>query len=281
MSDAPTPIVFAALESFAYELRPAGPEPVPPIDVAEQFHEASKIAAGFPGQSLGPAGRLLLASDDAPFALGRKALTAGGPRIPLPPAPEVPVDLRALAYSRRSELPPDAGAVALADLGTLLGLSAGAAPGRPGFRVTPSAGALYPLDVFVIAFAVEGLPRGGYVYDPIGHGLLPRGALDPDSFHTAAATGNAPPAPSLIMAVIATFARTRAKYGPRGYRFALMEAGHVAQAVLTVGTALGLATLPLGGFADAEVDAQLDLDGIDRSCLYLLALSARPPGEAP
>jgi SagB-type dehydrogenase family enzyme len=87
------------------------------------------------------------------------------------------------------------------------------------------------------------------------------------------------PQPALTLAVAGTFARSRAKYGLRGYRFALLEAGHLVQAALTVATALGASTLPWGGFIDAAVDAHLELDGLERSCVYLLALSAGDEGE--
>jgi SagB-type dehydrogenase family enzyme len=283
MTDAPAPLVFAALRSFAYEPQPAWPTESAgntdtdtniDIDIAEEFHEASKIAAAFPSQSLGPAGRLLTSSAEAPFALGRKALTAVGPRIELPQVSPLPVDLRAVVHARRSELPEQCGRARLDQLATVLGLSAGASPTRPGLRVTPSAGAMYPLDVVVVANAVEQLPPGAYVYDPIAHALLLRGDVDPGRFHAVAGIGSAPPPPSFLLAVVATFARSRAKYGLRGYRFALIEAGHVVQAALTVGTALGLATLPWGGFADAAVDQELDMDGLERSCVYLLAMSA-------
>ena len=56
--------------------------------------------------------------------------------------------------------------------------------------------------------------------------------------------------------LLAVFGRTRFKYGQRGYRFALLEAGHVAQNVVLAAAALGVAALPLGGYYDAQVDAR-------------------------
>jgi SagB-type dehydrogenase family enzyme len=93
-------------------------------------------------------------------------------------------------------------------------------------------------------------------------------------FHQRASASVDTPQPALTIAVVATFARSRAKYGLRGYRFALLEAGHLVQAAVTTATALGLAALPWGGFIDAAVDARLELDGLERSCVYLLAISA-------
>jgi SagB-type dehydrogenase family enzyme len=280
VSAAPPPTPLAGLEGSAYERRSAWPlAPGAGIDVAEEFHEASKIAARYPGGALGPSGRWLAGDDDAPFSLGRKAMSGPGPRRPLPVPGRLPVDLAEVTARRRSWLPETSGPLPIGSLATVLALSAGGAPGRPGFRAIPSAGAMYPLDVIVVAFDVAGLAPGAYVYDPVAHGLADRPGLDPDGLLAAADTGAALPRPAALLAVVATFARSRAKYGLRGYRFALMEAGHLVQAAITAATAAGLASLPWGGFADREVDRRLELDGLERSCLYLLAISA--PEEAP
>jgi SagB-type dehydrogenase family enzyme len=275
VTDAPPPTVFAALRSFAYDPRGLCPTDTgDQIDLAEEFHEASKVAAAFPGQALGPAGRQLATSSEAPFALGRKALVHSGPPIDLPAPAPLELELCDLMYRRRSWLPEDCGSLGLEDVGTILGLSAGSAPGRPELRVVPSGGAMYPLDVIALAHRVDGLVQGAYVYDPIGHALLARGDVDPVEFHDRASASVTTPRPALTIAVVATFARSRAKYGLRGYRFALLEAGHLVQAAVTIATALGLASLPWGGFVDAAVDARLELDGLERSCVYLLAISA-------
>ncbi|MGI8420822.1 MAG: nitroreductase family protein [Gaiellaceae bacterium] len=60
--------------------------------------------------------------------------------------------------------------------------------------------------------------------------------------------------------------------GLRGYRFALLEAGHLAQNLLLTGTALELACIPLGGFFDRRMDDLLDLDGVNESMLYAVAV---------
>jgi SagB-type dehydrogenase family enzyme len=275
VTDAPTPIVHAALRGFSHELRgPGGADGAEPLDLAEEFHLACKVTAAFPGQSLGPAGRFLATTEGAPFALGRKALAHVGPRITLPAPQPVPCELRAVGYARRSRLPARCGRLDRQLVGTVLGLSGGASPDRPELRVTPSGGAMYPLDVFAIAHAVDGLAPGAYLYDPLAHALLPRGEVDPATFHELASAAGPMPQPALTLAVVGTFARSRTKYGLRGYRFTLLEAGHLVQAAVTVATALGLCSLPWGGFIDAAVDGQLELDGLDRGCVYLLALSA-------
>jgi SagB-type dehydrogenase family enzyme len=275
MTDNPSPSVFASLREFCYAPRGPWPADGEPVDLAEEFHLASKVAPDFPGQAMGPAGRYLATTPAAPFALGRKTLAHAGARIALPRPGPVIENLTRLAYHRHSSLPPQPGVVGLSTLGALLGLSAAQPPDRPGFRVTPSGGAMYPLDVVVIAHSVEGLDPGRYVYDPIEHGLLARGALDTALFHRRAGGETmAPPQPALTLAIVATFARSRAKYGLRGYRFVLLEAGHLAQAALTAATALGVAALPWGGFADSAIEDLLELDGLERSCIYLVAVSA-------
>lgn len=282
MTNAPQPNAFASFRSFSYD--PRGPWPDAsgvPIDIAEEYHQASKVSAAFPSGALGPAGRLLATSSEAPFALGRKTLAHTGPRIPLPSAGALDVDLTEVTYRRQTWLPDACQPLTRAHLGTILGLCAGASPQRPGLRVVPSGGAMYPLDVFAIVHAVDGLDAGAYLYDPLEHGLLHRTAIDSAEFHKNANIADPSPQPALTLAVVATFARTRAKYGVRGYRFALIEAGHVVQAALTVATALGLAAQPWGGFVDAAVDGALELDGLERSCVYLLAISGPSDGEHP
>jgi SagB-type dehydrogenase family enzyme len=79
-----------------------------------------------------------------------------------------------------------------------------------------------------------------------------------------------------LVLVAAIFGRTRFKYGLRGYRFALLEAGHVAQNVLLAATALGLAAVPLGAFYDRRTDTFLALDGVNESTLYAIAVGREP-----
>ena len=74
--------------------------------------------------------------------------------------------------------------------------------------------------------------------------------------------------------VTAEFARSTFKYGERGYRFVLLEAGHLAQNVNLAAAGLGLGCLDVGGYYDRQVDEWLGLDGVTHSTVYLLALGA-------
>ena len=77
-----------------------------------------------------------------------------------------------------------------------------------------------------------------------------------------------------VILVTAVFERTTFKYAERGYRFALIEAGHVAQNIDLIATALRLPTVNLGGFFDRELEALLDIDGVEHSVVYAVAIGS-------
>ena len=70
--------------------------------------------------------------------------------------------------------------------------------------------------------------------------------------------------------------RTRFKYGPRGYRFALLEAGGLMQNLLLTAAALGLGAVPLGGFYDCRADEYLGVDGLHESTIYSASVGSLP-----
>ena len=83
---------------------------------------------------------------------------------------------------------------------------------------------------------------------------------------------------ALAVALTGISMKTKLKYGERGYRFLLFEAGHIMQNLLLVASALGVSALPIGGFVDAELDSALGIDGLDEVSLYLAAVE---PPERP
>src|SRR5438128_8312295 len=116
MSEAPMPTVAASLREFSYaSTGPGHTADGRSIDLAEEFHEASKIRGAFPSQALGPGGRYLTTVPDAAFTLGRKSLAHTGPGVALPPVADLPVDLTEVIARRRSELPPQCAEVRLGD----------------------------------------------------------------------------------------------------------------------------------------------------------------------
>ncbi len=83
-------------------------------------------------------------------------------------------------------------------------------------------------------------------------------------------------AAAAVILITAVFQRTTFKYGERGYRFALIEAGHVAQNIDLVASALGLPAANLGGFFDRELEMLLDVDGVEQSLVYAVAIGSDP-----
>jgi SagB-type dehydrogenase family enzyme len=80
---------------------------------------------------------------------------------------------------------------------------------------------------------------------------------------------------SLIILITAVFERSTIKYGDRGYRFALLEAGHVAQNINLVANALGLGSINLGGYFDRRADDFLGIDGLTHSTIYMAGIGAK------
>lgn len=143
---------------------------------------------------------------------------------------------------------------------------------RP-FRTTPSGGALYPLELFFYSGQVADLPQGLYHYNPHENALR---ALRQENADAQVASLLVQPEiadhASLLVFITSLFERTTFKYGDRGYRFSLIEAGHVAQNMNLVSNALGLGCVNIGGFFDRRADEFLDLDGITHSTVYLIAI---------
>ena len=140
-------------------------------------------------------------------------------------------------------------------------------------RPVPSAGGLYPLEFYLLVRNVIGLPKGIYHYDAVGDGLeiLSDGPWEQQAevaFPTWAFVKNAP----VIFCIGADFARNQSKYGPRGYRYILFEAGHVAQNKCLAAAEMQLATLCMGGFNDRVLNGLVGLDGLTEAIVYTVAL---------
>jgi SagB-type dehydrogenase family enzyme len=149
-------------------------------------------------------------------------------------------------------------------------------------RSIPSGGALHPTHLFVAILKQGELVPGIYHYDVPEHALeLVRPLPSPDIEALFAAFPIHPVVVDLerasaIYFVTTKFWRSRAKYGPRGYRYCLQEAGAACQNLSLAAVSLGLAHVVLGGFYDDEVHACLDLDGVDHAVISAVAVGAAP-----
>ncbi|MFN3594140.1 MAG: SagB/ThcOx family dehydrogenase [Thiobacillaceae bacterium] len=139
-----------------------------------------------------------------------------------------------------------------------------------GLRTAPLAGALYPLEPFLVVGQVTGLDAAVYRYEPTGHLLAVHLAGDQRTALAAAAHGQSWVAQgAVVLAIAAAYQRCARKYGERAARYVPLEAGHVAQNVCVECTALGLGTAPIGAIDDDTVRRVLRLlAGLDP--LYLL-----------
>ncbi|TAI61215.1 nitroreductase [Bradyrhizobium sp. Leo170] len=147
---------------------------------------------------------------------------------------------------------------------------------RP-LRNVPSGGALFPLEIYFHARSVvEGLAPGLYHYNPEQHCV--RQIVNRDLSEELAGCLFQPEivrGAALLVVQTALFRRNTVKYGDRGYRFTLIEAGHVAQNLNLVATALGLGVWNVGGFQDRALDRLMGIDGINHSSLYLQAIGEK------
>jgi SagB-type dehydrogenase family enzyme len=163
--------------------------------------------------------------------------------------------------------------------GRLLHASAGVRePGEIPRRPYPSAGGLYPVELHVAAQDVDGVPDGLHHYDPRAHELELR---RPGRFGSAlAAVTIAQPmlaAAQLVILLTAVPERSTWKYGERGWRYAWLEAGHVAAHLCLVAEALDLAAVEVGGFYDDELSGLLALPA-GEVALLLVAVGLKHPG---
>jgi SagB-type dehydrogenase family enzyme len=137
-------------------------------------------------------------------------------------------------------------------------------------RPYPSGGALFPIETYVASVAVEGLPVAVSYYDAREHKLrrLP-GASAAAVRAAETADENVAAAPCTLI-LTGVFERSVQKYGPRGYRLALIEAGHLMQNISLVAGALGLKSLVSASFYEAEMEKALDIDGVSEAALALV-----------
>ncbi|MFJ4864000.1 SagB/ThcOx family dehydrogenase [Streptomyces sp. NPDC088748] len=147
-------------------------------------------------------------------------------------------------------------------------------------RTVPSAGGLYPLRLIVAVRDVPSLAPGLHEFDPETGDLLPLSGsgFDADRLGGMFRTRHVPfDRAAAVVFLCARVERSLAQYGERGYRYALMEAGHVGQNLCLAATALRAGHVPLGGFDDDLVDRLLRGHGVDGTALYAVALGRTAP----
>src|SRR3989344_1701171 len=144
-------------------------------------------------------------------------------------------------------------------------------------RAYPSAGARYPLEVYPLVINEgEGIKAGLYHYNVKENCL--ETLLQEDLKHwLLESTGKFKPIikASVVFIITGVLDRTRVKYGDRGYRYVLMEAGHMSQNLLLLSTELGMVNLAVGGYIDSKVTELLNLELVKEVPLYMIVVGGQ------
>jgi SagB-type dehydrogenase family enzyme len=165
-----------------------------------------------------------------------------------------PVSLETAISTRRSTRQFADTPLNFAQIGQLAWAGQGITDKKQGLRVVPSAGASYPIELYLVT------PEGLFIYNPQGHSLKQISSLDLRKQLSAAASGQGPVEDAACDIVIAGAARKVAvKYGNKAQKFMLLEAGHVAENIQLQAVSLGLASLPVGDFETRNVARACEL----------------------
>jgi len=170
--------------------------------------------------------------------------------------------------------------VAAQELSQILWASQGVTAEQFGykFRTVPSAGALYPVETYIVVNDVEGIPQGVYHYNVSEHCLeqikegdyrvtIARAALDQKIAYDA----------NVVFAWTAVLERCKWKYKQRAFRYIYLDAGHISQTVAMAAVALGLGSCQIAALYDEEVNELLGVDGNEETAIYLTVVGHPKP----
>jgi SagB-type dehydrogenase family enzyme len=144
------------------------------------------------------------------------------------------------------------------------------------FRTAPSAGALYPIETYLVVNNVSKLEAGVYHYSIRTHQLEQLEQKDLRRQITAAALGQRMCAKAAVVFVwSAVFDRCKWKYGQRAYRYIYLDAGHIAENLALAAVSLNLGSCEIGALYDDQVNAILGIDGIEESVICMAVVG--PP----
>lgn len=140
-------------------------------------------------------------------------------------------------------------------------------------RASPSAGALYPIEIYPVIFNVKNIDKGLYHYNVKNHFLekLKTGDYH-DLIYRSTLSQEMIKYASVIILLTAMFNRTKIKYGERGYRYILLDAGYIGENIYLVSNAMGLGVVSIGGFIDDDINELLDINGVDEAVIYIFAI---------
>jgi SagB-type dehydrogenase family enzyme len=248
-------------------------------EIARAYHEATKHSYESIRRHLRPvttpSGFTPMEWDNRPYPF---KIYEGLERLPLPKPATLGVSALEALVGAGTKQPVD---LDLSSLGRLLSYGAGIRPGRGTrrwdfhFRTYASAGALYPVEVYLTCGALPELPAGVYHFDPSELALLKlREGDHRGHLARAAAEESALTEAPLILTLTGIPWRTCWKYSERGYRHLFWDAGMIVANLLALSSSAGWPCRVLLGFVDSEVEALLDLERRKEFPLLMLAMGS-------
>lgn len=161
----------------------------------------------------------------------------------------------------------------LSELSQLLYYACGITESRQALRATPSAGALYPVEVYPVINNVEGLTRGIYHYSVGDHSLEVVQESDFRQEMIDAALGQEVIGKANVAFVMTAIPqRARWRYRERTNRYIFLEASHIAQNFYLEATSMGLGACAIGAFSDDAFNRMLNIDGAEEATVYTMAV---------
>ena len=233
-------------------------------DIGKQFHKETGYLRG----------KIPLVKLDRTHEPERYKVYPGVTRIKLPtPLRRGGAPLWDVLKKRRSSRKYSAKPLTLQQISQMLWAVQGITEHTHELRTTPSAGALYPIDTYLVVNNVEEMEPGIYHYAVKTHELevLEKGDKRDPICKSALDQGMANNAP-VVFVWSAVFGRSVWKYKERGYRYVYMDAGHVGQSMVTAAAAMRLASCLIGALYDDEANELLGLDGEEESVLYMCSV---------
>lgn len=184
------------------------------------------------------------------------------------------VSLEQSLLARRSVREYSGEPLTLEEVSQLLWAAQGITDAR-GYRTAPSAGGLYPLEMYIVVSNVEDLPPGIYHYLPAGHELelIAEGDFR-EELTEAALSQSWVREGAMSIVITAIYERTTGKYGERGIRYVHIEVGHATQNICLQAAAMGLGLVTIGAFHDEDV-AELLGRPADENPLYVIPVGRK------
>ena len=168
--------------------------------------------------------------------------------------------------------------ISLEELSQLLWATQGvtARAGQYAFRTAPSAGALYPIETYIVVNRVSDLAEGIYHYDVRGHKLevVRKGSFGEELAQAALGQGMLQEG-AFAFVWTAIVARSKWKYRERAYRYIYMDAGHIGQNAYLAAESLGMGCCTVGAFLDDEVNSIMGVDGKNEIAVYLCSVGGK------